>query len=302
MTEAAEMSSSLEAEAPVVLPQKDVVIIREHELDCDLATAIRRVRADEVTSRSRILVIGPDSDEGGATPALSADELPTPKLPVTLAQLGRLREVNALEEVGQRLLPLLGCLDRFSEEGTHALEELDEAISDQSRARLSNQVRVLREIMGWSRTVGDDLRVEVNAAANGHRLVDTWELCAEMGRQLESHFPDLRVQLGSAGDVGLCRGRAPDLAEAIFLGYVLAAHRIGGQGSIQVERSCEDGFVVHHIKAYGEAKTVVAPELVARFRELVVTDHHGRIRPDLLGKNATSLTLELPLPEFEISD
>jgi len=278
-----------------VIPTGQVVILREADLDCDLATAIEQIRANDETSRSRILVIGADDERGTAAPADADTPLPCPRMPMTPAQLGRRREIGALTEVGQRLAALLGCLDLFEDETAAALDELDESIQDQSRARLKNRVGVLRDIRAWAAQVTDDLRAEAQAAATGRRMCDSEELCDEVAGQVRARFPAIRIRRVPSAGHRLCRGRSADLAEAFFLALVLVAHRIGGAGVIQIEITAGEQFLVHRILGLGEPRRIRAPELVERFRELVVDRHGGRIQPDLHGPDGTGLTIELPL-------
>ena len=58
---AASVTKNATGRTPPVLPSQPVVILRESELDCDLATAIARVRQDEARRQSRILIVGPES-------------------------------------------------------------------------------------------------------------------------------------------------------------------------------------------------------------------------------------------------
>ena len=276
-----------------LIPNSQVVILREGELDCDLATAIRRVRDNEETSRSRILVIG--AEDGGEVSVQDCDVLPCPSMPMTPAQLGRKREVGALGQVGGRMLALLSCLERFDQESSDALADLDDAIEDQSRARLKGKVAVLREIREWTLEVAADLRTEASAAAEGRRLIDTHELFAEIIGLCEMHFPGVRIHLAAGGERTQCRGRGADLAEAFFLGLVLTAHRIGGAGAVQVEIARRGDHLAHRIYGLGEPRPVAVGALIERFREIVVAGHGGRVLPDAHGPHGTGLTLELPL-------
>ncbi len=277
---------------PAVIPSSNMIILRESELDCDLSTAIQRIRADKTSSGARILVIGPDQpdqesiDLGAVTLALT--------VPMTLSQFSRNREAGILEEAGSRLLPLLGCLDRFAAESRSAIDALQEEVADQTRARLQNRIASLSEIQEWAQAVADDLRIEAKSLAEGRCLVDTVEICEEMGRQIEVRFPAVRV-LPVRGDLRpRCVGRAADLAEAFYLAMGLVAQRIGGCGRIHLEIHDRDGYVVHRIAGDGEPRKIQAAQCVARFRELVVEMHGGRIQPDLAGEGGAEISLELP--------
>ena len=277
---------------PAVIPSSNMIILRESELDCDLTTAIQRIRADRATGSARILVVGPEGqDEERMAPSMGV--LP-PVAPMTLAQFSRNRESAILEEAGSRLLPLLGCLDRFAEESKSVIDALDEEVTDQTRARLRNRIATLSEIQEWTKAVMADMSVQANTLAEGRCLVDTVEICEDMARQIEARFPSVRV-LPFRGDLRpRCIGRAADLAEAFYLAMGLVAQRIGGCGRIHLEIHQADGFIVHRIAGDGEPRQIQAAAWVERFRELVVGIHGGKIQPDLTGVGGTGISLELP--------
>src|SRR6187549_3567515 len=90
------------------------VILKEADLDCDLATAISRIRATEETRASRILVIAPEGGAGEGVSAARTELLPA-DLTLSLPQAARRGELAALEPLGRRTLGLLTCLERFAE-------------------------------------------------------------------------------------------------------------------------------------------------------------------------------------------
>jgi hypothetical protein len=265
------------------------VILKESELDCDVATAIQRIRDNEETARHRILVIAPDvGDESGAP------RTHVPPMPTTLAQVARRSECDVLAQANQRVVPLLACLERFLDEASVAWKELDDSIEEAPRARLRNQSHTLREILDWAGAVADDLRRESAGIESGRRTIDTRNLLFEMAGQIETLFPAVRVQL-LPGGASHCIGRAAELAEAFYLALALTAQRIGGKGTIAIEIDEARDHLVHRIWGQGQVCEIEARESIERFRNLVVDRHHGRITPDVLGPHAAGMTIHLPI-------
>ena len=111
------------ASRPAVIPTSQVVILREDELDCDLATAIQRVRDSADTARSRILVVGPDEGEDVRVDDAVAERV-VPRTPTTIGQVVRRAEEAALRRTGERFDGLVQCLERFLEEARWAVRDL----------------------------------------------------------------------------------------------------------------------------------------------------------------------------------
>lgn len=242
-----------------VIPTGQVVILKERELDCDVATAIARLRAEPETAHSRILVVAPDDgpEEDGAV-----ESLPRPRTPTTVAQAARIAQTAALGEVGRRFELLAACLRRFSLESSDVIRGLP-------GGQVSEPVRQLGEIQSWSDAVLADLEREASAAREGLQPLRSHDLLAEMVRQVEVQYPGVRVQLDTQGAELQCWGRAADVAEALFLATALVALRIGGRGGITVELDATDGLVRHRILGNGEPFELDAPAAVERFRQLV---------------------------------
>ena len=276
-----------------VIPQGNVVILREAELDTDLATAIQRVRTTKETQGSRILIIGPDDATTGQK-ASESGPLPVPAMPTSVLQVARAGGEQTLAEFARGYRPLLQSMGRFFEETSWVLDEIEEAGEEGIRARLKSRVRVARDILSWIQCVVDDLEAGLSAAETGVVTVDLQTLMQEAQGHVESFFPDIRVSLGAADQEMKCRGQATGLAEACFLALVLTAHRIGGEGSITVEPVAEEAHLTYRILGLGEPVPVEAAEATARLRELVVERHRGSIQPDALGPFGTGLRMILP--------
>ncbi len=276
-----------------VIPAGNVVILREAELDTDLATAIRQVRATEDTQNSRILIIASD-EQVAPQPACEARDLPVPDMPTSVLQVARAGGEQTLAEFARGYRPLLQSMGRFFEETSWVLDEIEEAGEEGIRARLKSRVRVARDILSWTQCVVDDLEAGLSAAETGVVTVNLQTLMQEALGHVESFFPGVRISLGAADQEMRCRGQATGLAEACFLALVLTAHRIGGEGSITVEPIAEKAHLTYRILGIGEPTHVQAPEATARLRELVVERHGGSIQPDVLGPFGTGLRLTLP--------
>ncbi|MCA8942458.1 MAG: HAMP domain-containing histidine kinase [Planctomycetes bacterium] len=274
-----------------MIPTGDVVILREEELETDLATAIQRVRGDANTSRSRILIVGPDQDTTEAETA-SDGALPRPKMPVTATQLGRLRERLVLEEIGQRFHRLVDSLAMLEGEITSMAAGLVHDAAEAPRAHIQSGVQRIAEALDWTREVLDELFVESERLEHGMRACSSADLVDEAARQVETFFPRIRVRAGH-DVVPPVVGRSADFVEAVFQALVVVAHRIGGCGAIHVSERVEDEFVAISLLGIGEPQVVEAQDLVARVREIVQA-HGGRIRPTEHGVHGTGVEIVWP--------
>ena len=84
------------------------------------------------------------------------------------------------------------------------------------------------------------------------------------------------------------------VTEGLFLALVLTAHRIGGDGAVNVEMSRTADHVGIRILGLGEPVAVVAHEEMRRCREILVGQHGGHIAPDPIGPFGAGLVIELP--------
>ena len=281
------------AEGKNVIPHGDVVILREAELDTDLATAIQRVRAGKDTQNSRILIIS--SEEPAASrEAPRRGQASVPAMRTSVLQVARAGGEQALTEFAHGYRPLLQSMERFFQEARWVLDEIDEAGEEGVRARLKSRVRVARDILSWIQCVVDDMNAGLSGAEAGLVTVDLQTLMQEAQWQVESFFPGVRISVAAADQEMKCQGRATALAEACFLALVLTAHRIGCEGSITVEPAVEEGRLTYRILGLGEPAPVQAPEAMARLRELIVDQHGGSIQPDAMGPFGTGLVVALP--------
>ncbi len=276
------------AKAPAVLAPGQLVILREQELDCDLATAIQRVRSSSDTSQSRILIIAPEPEA-----AVAEGPRLLPPFPTTVGQAVRLGERATLAAIGSRMLPLLGCLERFLGELHEVAAELH-GKPDLPRVRLAARHRNLCEILEWADAVAKDLRAEAEGAASGFRTLDLRELLAEAALRVEGLYPRLRVQVQPGGAGCSLPGRAGELAEGLYLALGLTALRIGGRGSITVELTSGRDELAVRVRGLGTGVEVEDPDSVERLRQ-IASSHRARIVPDLGGVDGTGMTLVFPL-------
>lgn len=204
----------------------------------------------------------------------------------------RRAEVDGLVELGQRLHPLLGCLDLFLDEARVVLGEVDEKAS---REDLSEKLRAVREIIDWSDAVAEDLHVEADRAMAGMCSVNSLELFRDAAEQMQTRSEGLDVVVASSGVVASCQGRPADLREAFSLGLSIVAQRIGGAGSLKVEIDPADGgWIAHRITGKGLASEDVSTDQTARLRTLLVDRHGARVIPDLLASGRVGMTILLP--------
>lgn len=279
---------------PGVIPTSQVIVLKEQDLDCDLATAIARIRSSDKTSHSRILVVAPDDGGDDEDTAVASEPSPPVAAPTTLGQVERRGQEAALEQIGRNLQPLGACLEHYLEEMRAAACELRDRLPDSVVADCEAPLRVLEQGIRWSESLTADLVDQVRDAQRGFHSVDTHALVQDMAGQVEALFPRLRISVGAPVDQP-CPGRPADLAEAFFLGLVLVAQRIGGVGAIAVTFEKRPGSLMHHLSGNGEPTHPVSPDCVARFRKLVVDQHGGRIDRDELGHGGAGLCLHLPV-------
>lgn len=272
---------------------QQTVILREQELDCDVATAIARVRSRPGSANARILVIGPEPAQQ-EDPGADRTSACVPRLPRTLAQVVREHEAEILQPVGRRMLELLSCLERFSEEEREIVQELESEVPEQPRARLQSRLHALREIHEWSSAVIDDLRQEMELAADGQRPVEMRGRWLEVGEHLESTCAGVQVSVQATDVDTTVFGRSAELAELCHQALVLVAARIGGHGSVRVEFAHQEGWLATSVRGSGEAHAVESVDAIGRFRHLVATRHGGRIAPDEHGPGGCGMTILLP--------
>lgn len=273
------MSSSETPQAPV-----DVV---DNILDNTTRTGSRVIPSNQ-------LVVLPDTELAEDRDTEESLELPRPRMPTSLGQVARSGTQAALQASGFRLAPRVASLTRFFGEIEISLEEADRAVLDGTRPQFHGHIRVIREIVAWMRATTADLGTEVQAITEGFQIIDIEDLCHELPSQIEPSFPGLRVNVAPAGEACECRGRPQELAEALFLACVISAHRISGQGSINLELKSDLDQVEIRILGLGEPVEISLPDETARLREILVGVHAGRIVPDSLGPFGTGLILRLP--------
>ena len=263
---------------PGILPDHEVVILRERELDCDVATAIARVRADPETARARILVV----DEDDTPPEASSSPASWAAPP---GQMVRRAERHGASAIGHRTQPLVRCVMRH-------LEEADAVLADGPAADPRAWER-LASLLRWAREGTADLAAEADAAAAGWVPVATRDLAIEMAGAAEARFPGLRVTVATSDEWPYCRGRPDELAEVFFLAIGLVASRIGGRGGVAMALSRDAGWARFRVLGTGEPRPLEAPALVVRFRQLVAA-HGGAIEQDQLGAHGAGLIVRLP--------
>ena len=147
-----------EAARKSVIPHGNVVILREAELDTDLATAIQRVRAKADTRNSRILIIASEQPAAGHE-APKGTSLPVPDMPTSVLQVARAGGEQTLTEFANTYRPLLQSVERFFQETGWVLDEIEEAGEEGVRARLKSRVQVARDILSWIQCALDDMEV-----------------------------------------------------------------------------------------------------------------------------------------------
>lgn len=276
----------------LIQPGGGVVILREEDLDEDLDAAVQRIRSQPDTRRSRILVIGPESETDNEAEAGEVS-LATPRLPIGGAQLSRLGERELLAGIGARIDWLVGCVGRFHEEARLAIREIEESAVEAPRARIQNSIRRVAEILDWAEEASEDMRAEALHALEGKRRIDPEQLCTEMAQAVRAFFPNIRTTVIPGAEKFSVVGASAQLAEAMFHALVVVSHRIGGDGLIQIEAKASADTLCLDIHGTGEPRDISLPESVDRLREIVAA-HGGTLEPTETGLGGAGLRIRLP--------
>lgn len=262
---------------PTVPP---VVVLRESALDCDLPTAIARVRRDQETARSRILIVGP-AEEGGDlsdSPHRGAAFLP--------ASLGS----DALVRFGARMLDMLECQAHFQDELRATLTEMSDSVRDESRARMQGQLRTLGAVLDWCEELSADLLLLGRRAKAGQYPVDLAWLANHVAIGFaERHETPVEVR----GSCAPCWGAEAVLAALLEAALEVVLRRVGGEGPIALELGRFDGRPGVQVRAVGEPHPFSAPRLVARLRSAAEAAA-AVVESDPLGPGSVGMVLRLP--------
>lgn len=269
-------------EPEYVLPTRShahpMVVLRETDLDCDLATAIQRVRADQATAKSGILIVGPETSESAAAAAgafsLTGDT-----------------SSDGLRRLGSRVLSLLECQERFLEELRMSLADTDASVHEESRARIKGQLRTFGEILDWCEMVHRDLVLEGRHAKAGQAPLDLLWVVHRVAASLSGIEVEIQGRTNRP-----CWGDEAALGELVRLAIELVARRSGDGHPVRVEIGEHDERLGVRVFSLGGPQQFSAPELVERFRAAV--DQTGAsVEPDPLGPGAPGLVVRLPFAE-----
>jgi hypothetical protein len=281
-TQPTDRSETRLREPEYVLPARShaqpVVVLREPDLDCDLATAIQRVRQDQATARSGILIVGTETSEAAAAAAGAFS---------VTGETGS----DGLRRLGSRVLSLLECQERFLEELRTSLADLDGSVHEESRARIKAQLRTLGEIVDWTEMVHRDLVLEGRHAKAGQAPLDLLWLVHRVVASLNG--PDVTIHGRTDRP---CWGNEAHLGELVRLAIELVALRAGVGTAIQVEigeHGCQLGMRVF---SAGGPASFEGSQLIERFRRAVERTG-ASVEPDVLGPGGTGLVLRLPFAE-----
>ena len=273
------------ASSPQTNPH-EVVILRESELGGDLATAIRRVRADAKTARSQILIIAPEPPPSSA----GIDAAPTlPPSPAATA--------GAIAGVGASVTHLAQDLQQFLVESERELGGLVEDIREGTRAQMQHRARVLGDIGAWIQQVAADLAHLGSLAQQGLHQVDLAALLADrMPASATARRPSVSIQFAAvAVPGGAMITTDPALASELLQAALdLVATRVGPEGTIQVSivpDRCSTSIVV---RGLGAALPIRGTGAIERLRHLAMRlgVHIGRELDGTSG--ATSIVLTFP--------
>ena len=267
-----------------------LVVLRESELESDLATAIDQVRAEEETRHARILIIGRDEgDESSTEPDEANEPGALSELPSSARQRSRIAEGQMLAGIGERLETLVDCLDMFGDEIGSVVEELSGKVVDAPRAHWQSALQRATEILSWSAEVSRELRVEANQLREGRRRCGLNELLREAVDWVRLARPGIEIRCAAPllDEPEVCV-RAEEMAEALYLVIDSAASRNAGRGVVEVSQSVDRGFsVVTVVATDSVSPPSSSPAQILRFRSIVAA-HGGSVVPALHGPGGGS--------------
>jgi hypothetical protein len=162
-----------------VIPAGEVVILRERDLDCDLQTAIARVRAAPETARSRILVVAAEevaADSADRADAAARAEAAALADAAALAEAAALAQAAALaEEVGRAAAAV--PKDPAAAAGGAAVPRLPTALRQIARRgeaqALSELGKRVRPLVGCLHRFLAEARAAIEAAGASLRAGET---------------------------------------------------------------------------------------------------------------------------------
>jgi hypothetical protein len=235
--------------------------------------------------------------------AASADPyvLPAPPRPVgsliigepgASERLSQAREAAVGRAIGERFVALLDCQQRFFGELRATLLEMDDAVADESRARMKNQIRVLGEILDWCEAVHVDLEQECRQAIAGRRPIDLLVHCELIAAEFVGGRSGVQVDVHGAAQRPWW-GDPSQFSALVDAALNLVAERIGGQGSIAVEIG--EGTADHRLRVFGNGEPHSLPDsdAIDRFRR-AAKELGASVRPDDMGVGGAGLVLLLP--------
>jgi hypothetical protein len=192
--------------------------------------------------------------------------------------------------LGDRFLMLAECQQEFLNELRSRLEAIDEAMAEDSRARLKGSLREAIGVLAWCDAVQADLVQDGQRAAGGFEPIDLEELSAAVAAEGTGNDGSVLVT-GHAGNPWW--GDSKVLAETIRAGLDLVSERTGGMGLRHIELGTTDLSPWIRIAGAGEPGDGVEVRSLERFRRCV-TLLGARVTPDALGPGGAGLVLHLP--------
>ncbi len=277
----------------------DLVVLREADLDSDLASAIERIRgdADPDRAQARILVVAREEDDTTESLATGIEIEPS-------ARPAHTEPTNSVTGLAQRLNLSVDCLRRFLDESDMVIESLLRAPATHESKRHAD---TLREIHEWTREVVTEIATTVQDEFTGPVPVDLYELTRNAADQVTAKFQN--IHLSQATDPTIdnqqaaqCFANGSALEAALRDALELVAQRIGGRGGVAVQLGRESATTVKiRILGLGEPghrlaadKRNVFAERLEELRKRFAREFGGWLWHDILGPGGTGLVVHLP--------
>ena len=198
---------------------------------------------------------------------------------------------GASRAIGERFLVAAESLEGLLSELRDRVENLDQAIAEDTRARLKGAVREITSVIDWCDAASAELAVESAKAVAGFEPVDVGALCKELSDARQDVDHPIAVTTRSEVACWADRGHLMDIVQKA-LAVVWA--RTGGHGLRCLEAAWRDGIPSIRVCSRGEPGGEIAPSIIEDVRDAV--EGAGiTVVPDDLGPGGAGLVLLLPV-------
>lgn len=193
--------------------------------------------------------------------------------------------------LGQRFGSQAQSLDLLLSEVRDRLEQLDQAIAEDTRAQLKGAVRDVVRVVDWCDALRQELDTESAKAAEGLEPVDLVAMCEQQANALQGLTDPIAVLSSKQVVYWADRNK---LAFLVQKALELVWARTGGSGLRCIEVQAEEGVPSIRVCSRGEPSPDIDPDVVDAFRGAV--DFVGAtVVPGELGPGGAGLVIRLPV-------